>query len=1165
MPTPRRKSMPAFMLEDGKENRSRDEDFTLPRPGIKRHSLAPGRSILKASNFDDNNTITVIGSNRDYKRRKVSFAASNRVISFDTNVSSPHTNSNASDGSKSFMSPTKASQQKVADEYRKSPRRSPRLNPSSQILKSPVTFSQERIKPPSPVKFNQKLTTLVPPKSPPGEPEIPESDESMEMETDDSPSSIPSARRHAPTGEGILINFESPAPKRNNNEGEKWNWTIPEEGEEREDTGMDMTHINSYNDGANKNEKEQEIDNGPADDTMQFTSIFKPRSSEDTMQFTTIGTNNPPLRERDDDTMQFTSMFKPRQSDETMQFTAVGPTKPASEARDSDETMQFTRILPPSGEKSPGDTMQFTSVFKPNQTPATNFGKADGDDTMQFTSVLPANSTGHRESEDTMQFTSVFPNRSSAPRESEDTMQFTSIPAARSSAPRESEDTMQFTSVLSARSAAPRESEDTMQFTTIGSNNHAAREPDDDTMQFTSVFPTRSSALRESEDTMQFTSVLPPRSTANRQAEDRASFANFPSGSLSAPRESEDTMQFTTILPGGPAKARDSGDTMQFTSVPSTRVSAPRDSEDTMQFTSIFKPQNQRKEDDMTMEFTKIPKSVRTPKVSHSPAQDKENVRLSLSTKATPPQPPRTAPRTLQEKIALLTPNKAIKVDGTKTTPSKFSPGFVKRTLFAEEQTKFTPLKAKGPKNIVESPSVSSKEAETATTDSGRIGLKKFLEMVEVDFLDGLWSGANRMQDSFGLSNEPMNNPELEDYALAYNQFPTLELYDFGVRQLKERMKDMETELEEIDSEVLENTPELVEQFLNEPGIGRQYMMNLFRNSKILSRAEAKASWYDWRRTLTADVMKAMEKNKRSLEDDISILNSRRETIDESLSKLTNEDAELTKQLEQLESRHKELENFDRDEYEKVQQALLEAKQAFDDAKSEANVIQEVSPDEVELARNQKSDLMKEVQAAEKLQRMNQKVESSMVDEISDKFKSLQKVTGIEQCRLVDNCLTATVFESLRIRQDLPTGKIETSLVDNVKDDNCLTFFHSCLFEGLENPNLAQVCDRWRKVVELNHRMTIFRIKHITNECKIVQTDQADGKHKLKLKVILMLEAQTKAIIDVLIDRQTILTLPQLQGQVSQKITYGQAQLQDLGDSFRSGLDKLDEALTAHY
>lgn len=1158
MPTPRRKSMPAFMLEDGKENRSRDEDLTLPRPGIKRHSLAPGRSILKASNFDDNNTITVIGSNRDYKRRKVSFAASNRVISFDTNVSSPHTNSNASsnasDGGKSFMSPTKASQQKIADEYRKSPRRSPRLNPSSQTLKSPVTFSQERIKPPSPVKFNQKLTTLVPPKSPPGEPEIPESDESMDMETDDSPSSIPSARRHAPTGEGILINFESPAPKRNNTDGEKWNWTIPEEGEEKEDTGMDMTHINSYNSNeTNNNEKEQENDDGPADDTMQFTSVFKPRSSEDTMQFTAIGSNNPPPREGEDDTMQFTSMFKPRQSDETMQFTSVGSTRPAAEARDSDETMQFTRILPPGGEKSPGDTMQFTSVFKPNEARAPNFDKADGDDTMQFTSVLPARSTGHRESEDTMQFTSVLPGRSSAPRESEDTMQFTSVPAARSSAPRESEDTMQFTSVIPARSAAPRDSEDTMQFTTIGSNNHPARERDDDTMQFTSVFPPRSSVPRESEDTMQFTSVLPPRSSAHRQVEDR------PFGSSSAPRESDDTMQFTTILPGGPAKARDGDeDTMQFTSVPSTRAAAPRDSEDTMQFTSVFKPQSQRKEDDMTMEFT-------TPKASNSPAQDKENVRLSLSTKATPPQPPRTAPRTLQEKIALLTPNKAIKVDGSKTTPSKFSPGFVKRTLFAEEQTKFTPLKSKGPKSIIESPSVPSKEAEPAAPESGNIGLKKFLEMVEVDFLDGLWSGANRMQDSFGLSNEPMDNPELEDYALAYNQFPTLELYDFGVRQLKERMKDMETELEEIDSEVLENTPELVEQFLNEPGVGRQYMMNLFRNSKILSRAEAKASWYDWRRTLTADVMKAMEKNKRSLEDDLSILNSRRETIDESLAKLTNEDAELTKQLEQLESRHKELENFDRDEYEKVQQALLEAKQALNDAKSQADVVQEVSPEEVEQAKTRKADLMKEVQAAEKLQRMNQKMESSMVDEISDKFKSLQKVTGIEQCRLVDNCLTATVFESLRIRLDLPTGKIETALVDKVKDDNCLTFFHSSLFEGLENPNIAQVCNRWRKVVELNQRMTIFRIKHITKECKIVQADQADGKQKLKLKVVLMLEAQTKAIIDVLIDSQSIVTLPQLQGQVSHKITYGQAQLQDLGDSFRSGLDKLDEALTANY
>lgn len=96
--SPRRKSMPAFAWGVNKENSSPNEngdedaekyreDLTLPvgkskkRMSSSRASLAPSRSILKSSNYDDNMTVTGVlnFSQPDMKPTK---KIANRRVSF---------------------------------------------------------------------------------------------------------------------------------------------------------------------------------------------------------------------------------------------------------------------------------------------------------------------------------------------------------------------------------------------------------------------------------------------------------------------------------------------------------------------------------------------------------------------------------------------------------------------------------------------------------------------------------------------------------------------------------------------------------------------------------------------------------------------------------------------------------------------------------------------------------------------------------------------------------------------------------------------------------------------------------------------------------------------------------------------------------------------------
>jgi hypothetical protein len=88
--SPRRKSMPAFALGFNNENDSPDngyrDDLTLPvgKPKKRmssRASLAPSRSILKPSNYDDNMTVTGVFNfpQNDVKPTK---KMANRRVSF---------------------------------------------------------------------------------------------------------------------------------------------------------------------------------------------------------------------------------------------------------------------------------------------------------------------------------------------------------------------------------------------------------------------------------------------------------------------------------------------------------------------------------------------------------------------------------------------------------------------------------------------------------------------------------------------------------------------------------------------------------------------------------------------------------------------------------------------------------------------------------------------------------------------------------------------------------------------------------------------------------------------------------------------------------------------------------------------------------------------------
>ncbi|KAF3909715.1 hypothetical protein AA313_de0209047 [Arthrobotrys entomopaga] len=225
------------------------------------------------------------------------------------------------------------------------------------------------------------------------------------------------------------------------------------------------------------------------------------------------------------------------------------------------------------------------------------------------------------------------------------------------------------------------------------------------------------------------------------------------------------------------------------------------------------------------------------------------------------------------------------------------------------------------------------------SVDVPNIGMKDFLSMIGISFMDGITSTRHRRQTGaiLGLGVE-MPDEEISIADQINGQLtirPFLELYEHLQRELKRSNKEGKEMFKQIEKMVKEENPRLFREYVLAPPDVRAVMDLQFKNIKSSSRLEARGDWYTWRQGLQETIKAKAEENLRALKEDGKVLEKQREIVTALEPALVTKHKELEERAQILRARKEEIESCDPRELEEKRAALAVSKKKLEEKKAE--------------------------------------------------------------------------------------------------------------------------------------------------------------------------------------------------------------------------------------
>ncbi|CAN6638104.1 hypothetical protein TRVA0_016S02520 [Trichomonascus vanleenenianus] len=925
-------------------------------------------------------------------------------------------------------------------------------------------------------------------------------------------------------------------------------------------------------------QNEQGEDNMQEEETMQLTEIFSSRSSnnsddapkdssrqEETMEITVanpVATN--------EETMAFTvANLQKGNAEETMEFTVANPRKGAA----NEETMEFTVANPRSHEAE--ETMEFTNVAGRR--------RADTEETMELTvaNLTPA------EAEETMEFTVANPAKNGV--DTEETMELTKYHSASNKEQADGE-TMELTSYQRNKSVVPPEHDDgeTMEFTKLVSAVQKDDSGDGETMEFTKLVTTAQNESNTDGETMEFTKVTNSFREPANEVSDMDITTTYTRSPIRPENEepqqvmsetdSHVDMEMTTgmkqisLEDNGKATSVQDGEgsdkLSQEAETPKTVYGkdATTPGPSSISNGHVLRPltpiveQEEEEEEEESMEMTNngptervIDKSLKRPyspqKHETTPHKRSRPSYPAPVRSLTPPQQlqpfksevvQRSPSQKLQSQLNMLTPRKITRQSPVKPIQPTFS-----TSIRPEAMVSYTPLKAVKASDPPIVPGTSSPSPLKAKSQLGNddqfenISLQEFLKLISIEFMDGFLT-STRGHSSFGLTSEPTEDPTLLDYVLATQKIPMLELYDFSCREMRNNVRDTKELFTQLESETLEENPILFREYLEASADTKQIMNAQFKLIKSYARQQAKGVWYDWRSQLTNGVHEAMKRNLKDLQDDLSLLKTRKTHIEQAHAEVKDKYTKTRQKLEALRKRRDELKNCDRESIINSQTRLASQKKELSDVKMEHEVKVEdlrAKRAKIEELMQQKRFLQEKIQDAEKVRQANRQIETAELVAMTTRFDALAESFNWSKLAVTsETTFKFVLYGTLVVDIELKESRLTTKLIDRSKLDYCLSFFQKSLHKELDT--LPSLHDRvmllqrlWANATALNDELHLLQIKHMTT---IASTEES-----LLVKIRLLTMNNEKITVSIKLQGSALAKYPNMDGTVSISFGYG--------------------------
>lgn len=295
---------------------------------------------------------------------------------------------------------------------------------------------------------------------------------------------------------------------------------------------------------------------------------------------------------------------------------------------------------------------------------------------------------------------------------------------------------------------------------------------------------------------------------------------------------------------------------------------------------------------------------------------------------------------------------------------------------------KRTPRKSMSPKKKVafgaepepeDQVSVPDQSFDETSDDAERISLQEFLDLTRIRFME--LSTTKRRHTAAPAS---FHDKEVEEKEQSLDQYvvaaacisPEYELYQHACHELKKFISDGRTFARELEESVEEDNPLLFTEYLTAPPDQRAIMDNQFKNLKTSARLEARGEWYTWRTNLLRDLKSILLGTMDDFKKDESIIEGQERLLNEVLPPLQQTQQRLDKQRQQLQQRHDELNNCNREELEQTRERLVAVDAELEEkCQLVARMQQELAEKEarIEAVKERKVECVAEIKAAERV------------------------------------------------------------------------------------------------------------------------------------------------------------------------------------------------------
>lgn len=316
-----------------------------------------------------------------------------------------------------------------------------------------------------------------------------------------------------------------------------------------------------------------------------------------------------------------------------------------------------------------------------------------------------------------------------------------------------------------------------------------------------------------------------------------------------------------------------------------------------------------------------------------------------------------TTPKKAQTPQKEPTPNKKTPTPKKRTPGKNGSPK--KKLMFADEPE--------------EKENVPEQDIDEAMVDTERISLQEFLDLTRIRFMDLSTTKRRHTAAPAAFHDKEIEEKEetLDQYVVAGAcVVPEYELYAHACQEMKKYISSGRDYVRTLEENVEEENPLLFTEYLTAPPDQRAIMDNQFKNLKTSARLEARGEWYTWRSTLLQDLKSGLLSTMGDLKQDESIISGQELLLDQVLPPLMAKKERLAKENQELQQRHDELNNCNREELEKTRERLVAVDTQLEERRRLlAQLQQEVTEKEARIntIKERKAECIAEIKVAERV------------------------------------------------------------------------------------------------------------------------------------------------------------------------------------------------------